>query len=197
MLCSRFDEFFDGELAQDAATTFREHLATCERCQTSLRGRMQEVMVVDEAVPAAIALPQRRMRYAVIGSVVALAAAAALVWSFRKPAPPQVAMVGVTLTVEQGAATMRGSSAHVGDRVHAQAFGPLWIYRGDHELVLACPGGGGCRADGADLEITAMGTYQFVSLGPTTIVPRGDFDTDVAAAANAKVNYKVEVLEVQ
>jgi hypothetical protein len=197
MMCSQFDEFFDGELEQAAAATFREHLTTCDRCQASLRGRMQEALVVDEAAPAVIALPQRRLRYAMIGSAVALAAAVALVWSFHKPAPPQIAMVGVKLTVEKGAATMRGSSAHVGDRVHAQATGPLWIYRGDHELVLACPGGAGCRADGADLDITAMGTYQFVSLGPTTIVPHGDFDTDVAAAATANVKYKVEMLEVQ
>ena len=193
--CSQLDEFFDAELDTAAAAAFRDHLTTCDRCQAALRGRMQEAMVTDEAQPAVLALPVRRTRYyAMIGAAVALAAAVALVWQLKRPAPPQVAQLGVTLTLEQGATKMRGQPAHVGDRVHVKAVGQLWVYRGDHELLLACPGGAGCRSGGADLDLKVMGTYQFVSLAPTTVVPHGDFDTDVATA---NVNYKVDTLDVQ
>ena len=195
-MCSQFDEFYDGELAVAPTTAFRDHLATCDRCQASLRGRMQETLVLDEAAPAVV-IPIRRMRYAAIGAMVAVAAAVALVWSLKSGKPPQVAELGVTLTIEKGAATMRGQSAHVGDRVHVKAAGQLWIYRGDHELVLACPGHAGCRAGGADIDLAAMGSYQFVSLGATSVVPAGDFDTDLAAVATAKVKYKIETLDVQ
>ena len=40
--CADLDEFFDGELADDQAEAFREHLAGCPRCQAVLHGRMQE-----------------------------------------------------------------------------------------------------------------------------------------------------------
>jgi len=195
-MCSQFDEFYDGELAAAATGTFRDHLATCDRCQASLRGRMQETMILDEASPAVV-IPIRRMRYAAIGAMVAVAATVALVWSLKGKKPPQVADLGVTLTIEKGAATMRGQSAHVGDRVHVKAAGQLWIYRGDHELVLACPGHAGCRDGGADVDLAVMGTYQFVSLGSTSVVPAGDFDTDLAKVATANVKYKVETLDVQ
>lgn len=44
--CADLDEFFDGELPADQADRFRDHLATCERCQRVLDGRMQESIVV-------------------------------------------------------------------------------------------------------------------------------------------------------
>jgi anti-sigma factor RsiW len=40
--CADLDEFFDGELADDQAEAFREHLSSCPRCQMVLHGRMQE-----------------------------------------------------------------------------------------------------------------------------------------------------------
>lgn len=40
--CSSLDAFFDAELYPDEADAFRVHLATCERCQRVLHGRMQE-----------------------------------------------------------------------------------------------------------------------------------------------------------
>lgn len=46
MRCDDLDPFFDGELADDAAAAFRDHLAGCERCQRALRGRMLEAVVV-------------------------------------------------------------------------------------------------------------------------------------------------------
>jgi hypothetical protein len=44
--CADLDEFFDGELAAVQADAFRDHLATCERCQRVLDGRMQEGVAV-------------------------------------------------------------------------------------------------------------------------------------------------------
>jgi len=40
--CAELDSFFDGELGEAEAAAFRDHLATCERCQRVLSGRMQE-----------------------------------------------------------------------------------------------------------------------------------------------------------
>ena len=194
--CSHLDEFFDGELASADAAAFRTHLATCEHCQRQLGGRMQEAMVVGEAVPEAQVVPIARARerrgrntrvIAIVGAIVAIAAAAVLVWSRREPAkPPQLAMA---FTIERGSATMRGGDAHVGDSVHVQSSDTVWIYRNDHELVLACPGGHGCRADGADFTISAIGTYSIVVLaGEHLPAPHGNLDSDVAAA---HVAYKI------
>lgn len=47
--CSDLDPFFDQELARDAAQDFREHLASCCRCQRLLRGRMIEALMVSDA----------------------------------------------------------------------------------------------------------------------------------------------------
>jgi hypothetical protein len=46
--CADLDPFFDGEISEEAAADFREHLARCSRCQAALRGRMQEEAVVGE-----------------------------------------------------------------------------------------------------------------------------------------------------
>jgi hypothetical protein len=47
--CGDLDPFFDQELDREAARAFREHLATCERCQRVLRGRMLEAVMVADA----------------------------------------------------------------------------------------------------------------------------------------------------
>lgn len=48
--CPALDAFFDGELLA-AAATFRDHLATCERCQQTLDGRMREQVAVSTRAP--------------------------------------------------------------------------------------------------------------------------------------------------
>ena len=48
--CRNLESFFDGELAAEAAAGFRAHLASCDRCQRVLSGRMQEEMITDAAV---------------------------------------------------------------------------------------------------------------------------------------------------
>jgi len=50
--CEDLDQFFDRELGAEAAQEFRDHLATCTRCQEVLLGRMLEAEVVaGEAAP--------------------------------------------------------------------------------------------------------------------------------------------------
>lgn len=57
--CTDLDVFFDGELDADQAAAFRDHLATCERCQRVLHGRMQEEIAAqaDAAAEPADAIP--------------------------------------------------------------------------------------------------------------------------------------------
>ncbi|MEO6772721.1 MAG: zf-HC2 domain-containing protein [Kofleriaceae bacterium] len=197
--CSQLDEFYDGELASAAAVVFRTHLASCATCQRQLRGRMQEALVVDEAAPAAHVIPIARARknaIAILGAAVALAAAVALVWSLRGRTPEPSQLV-VALTIERGGEHVRGSStttAHPGDVVHVQTTGTVWIYRSDRELVLACPGGRGCRADGADFPVSTIGSYSIVVLaGEHLPAPHGDLDTDVSAT---RVPHKIVPLTV-
>jgi hypothetical protein len=40
--CAELDEFFNGEVGADQADRFHDYLATCERSQDVLLGRMQE-----------------------------------------------------------------------------------------------------------------------------------------------------------
>lgn len=47
--CDNLDGFFDGELAAEDAEAFTGHLATCQRCQAVLRGRVQEEVIVSLA----------------------------------------------------------------------------------------------------------------------------------------------------
>ena len=117
--CVDLDAFFDGELATDQADAFRDHLATCDRCQSVLGGRIHEDLIVslgqarvEESVEpaeqpvqplvpetsAAKAAPDKRQRFrrwwATIASGVAGTAVAAGVFGvlyYRQPAPQYVA----------------------------------------------------------------------------------------------------------
>ncbi len=207
MTCEQLDAFFDGELPTGEADAFRRHLATCERCQAVLRGRMMEAMVVDEVAPAPaidmLAQRRSRTRIAAATAVAAAAAAAILIvwWPRAQPEPgPEVAL---EMSVARGSAVMRGHAAHVGDVVHATARGGLahravWIYRGDAALIVACPGAG-CSDATAQLALPALGTYSIVVLGSRTEIPapHGSLDADVAAAAQAGAIYKIDSLDVQ
>jgi hypothetical protein len=109
--CADLDEFFDGELAADQADAFREHLATCERCQRVLHGRMQESV----AARVAVARPARTAGAAAAapgGAVSASTARAgapgkpARTWSLRRAvayaAPPLAAAAAVALYLGHG-----------------------------------------------------------------------------------------------
>jgi hypothetical protein len=89
--------------------------------------------------------------------------------------------------------------------IHAAARGgtgnrALWVYRDRQELVAACPGHAACRtADGAlrlDVAIDRSGRYQVLALsaaGPLP-VPSGSYEIDLAAAIDAKAEWKLHEL---
>ena len=197
MTCTQLDAFFDGELATADASAFRTHLATCDRCQLQLRGRMQEAMVVDEAEPRAAVIPIARARKRYIAAVTALAAAAAAVlilWTLRRPqSAPRVAVVepALALSVVHGDAVVRGTAALAGDRVAIATPGLVWIYFEDRELVKTCP-------SGCTFSLDRVGAYTVVAVNPDAVVPvagRG-FDADVSAAVALGARYKAETIRV-
>jgi RNA polymerase sigma-70 factor, ECF subfamily len=136
----------------------------------------------------------------IAGPVLALAAAAALVWWLRRdrePAPPRFAME----IVAHGRPVLRGD-AQLGERlrVTARAGAAIWIYRNDHELVLVCPRD--CRRDGeqlvGELVLDAIGRYQVVWLSTEQLpLPSGDLERDVAAARAAGATHDLRDLEVR
>ena len=132
--CTDLDEFFDGELAADQAAAFRDHLATCERCDRVLDGRMQERMAARVPVPRALLAPD------VAGSTAAAPTAAA---------PTAAAPIGAA-----PAATLHAPAPHKQARpwgcarvlaymapvLAAAAAVPLWLnLRGDPEFQLSVP----------------------------------------------------------
>jgi anti-sigma factor RsiW len=190
--CEQLDVFFDGELSPEAAGEFRDHLASCKRCQDALHGHMQEALVVDDAAPIK-ARPARRVRIAYVGIATALAASVAIAWWVHgaKPTTHMTDPLAVAISIERGSATMRGQSAHVGDTLHVRGAGAIWIYRGDHELV--CSASRSC-----DVPLRAIGTYSIVTfVGGTLPEPHGDLDTDVGAAVTAGARDQIQTVDVQ
>lgn len=162
-------------------------------------------------VLAATASPPPRRRWW-LAAAPALAAAAAVVlwWTWPRgaaaPAPP--APIELALVLDRGGAVVRGSSAEVGDVMHATArggggFRGVWIYRNDRELIAACPGGGSCKetADAmtATVPLRVIGRYSIVVLSADVALPSpaGVLDEDLAAAAKAGARYQIEPLSVQ
>lgn len=102
----------------------------------------------------------------------------------------------------------RGSSAHVGDRVHITAtsgdrYQAIWVYRNDRELVAACPAGLSCRRSGntttADITLLAVGSYTFVAVTSISPLPeaQGSYDYDRARAEGARATLHIQPLEVR
>lgn len=206
--CDHLDAFFDGELHADAAGAFRDHLASCPHCESALRGRMLEAMVVSNASQRQPSLargsmppvppPSLHRRRIAIGAagVIALAAAASIALFVRPSPSPHHAggdPLATSYDIERGPNAMRGQTAHVGDTLHLHAHATVWIYRGDHQLVLACAADAPC-----ELHVAAIGAYSIVTLAGAVIPsPHGSFDDDVAAAVEAGAKYRVEQLDVQ
>ena len=135
----------------------------------------------------------------------AMIVSAPLFWPRSAPTDDRVAL---HVILDPVGPTMRGSSAHVGDRVRVTAAGSdpyraLWVYRNEHELVVACPGGPSCRRAGdattADLTLLAVGRYTLVAITSSTPLPapRGAYDTDQAAAREAGATSQSQPLEVR
>ncbi len=198
--CTQLDEFADGELGSAAAEQFRIHLATCDRCQQQLEHRMQEMLVVDEGAPAAgeiIPIARSRNRYLAIGGALAAAAAAMVIVLSRHHAAPSEPHA-MKLTFERAETNYMGAdAAHIGDTLHLETSDSVWIYRDDHELVLACPGGPTCRANGLDYKITTHGVFSIVLVQGEAPLPKGDLDADVHAANQVGTNCKIVPVEVR
>jgi cellulose synthase operon protein C len=110
MPCDDLDTFVDGELPDDDAQAFRDHLAFCGRCQSALRGRMLEAVVMghgDEgcACPSGprrflIPFPSRhRAQWVMLTAGVA--AAAMLVLVLRPPGPEPTAIAQISLAAKR------------------------------------------------------------------------------------------------
>jgi hypothetical protein len=150
--CADLDEFFDGELAVDQASAFRDHLASCDRCQRVLHGRMQEsvavrvpavglapatagagpVLAARTAVPPAPADPRpgrRRRRFAIYAAPILAAAAAVALRLIPPPAPEFQLVVALDHTDlsqrsrERAGLTQRALTAHVDDVVRSSVHG--------------------------------------------------------------------------
>jgi hypothetical protein len=134
---------------------------------------------------------RRLRRWVAAGSLVAAAAALLLWWG---PKDRSSAGVELQLAFMHGGDRVRGDAVHLGDSVIATARGgrhrAIWIYHED-QLLLACPGGSGCSKEDGALIATArldrLGEYHIVALAHDEALPRprGDYDTDVAAATRA------------
>jgi anti-sigma factor RsiW len=111
--CTDLDEFFDGELAADQANVFWDHLATCERCQEVLHGRMQESVVAH--VHQAHAAP----------AVTAPDAAAPAV--VPRPGPPATAAPAMAREPARRPWSYRRAVVYAAPLLAAAAAVPLWL----------------------------------------------------------------------
>jgi len=222
--CADLDPFFDGELSKEEARTFRVHLATCERCEVVLRGRMQEKIVAEvaheriERPRAVVVNPahrdarRRTMKIAILAPLLA-AAAVFVIWlvvprerELAKPIELSLAKpIELLLTIEPGGAPRRGSIA-VGDvlrpMVHGGRHQAIWVYLGDSELVAACPGNARCNRSngGLTLEfiVSAPGHYSIIALtsAEPIMAPHGALDVMLSAATAAGAHIERRYIDV-
>ncbi len=124
-LHDKLQAFVDGELAPDEAAAFRDHLATCERCERGLLDAMQLAALGAELGAAQAAPPGRRVapvadlaarrrRVIVVVAPLLAAAAAFAVWMGTRPdAHERSAPVASLTLAEQRSFEPRLSSAQV------------------------------------------------------------------------------------
>lgn len=169
-----------------------EPIARIEEALTRLGAEHKPPVGWEARVLAAAAKPKPKPWWWFAFPVVALAVIAIVLFFGRSPSEQPLQLA---LDVEKGAQVVRGTSAHVGDIVHATATGgghyrSVWVYRDDH-LVMSCPGAPQCRRDGeatvADVALDATGEYTIVALTSRSPVPApvGTLDTDVSNASAA------------
>jgi anti-sigma factor RsiW len=218
--CADLDPFFDGELAADAADAFRSHLVDCDRCQRVLRGRMQEEILVEVPDAGAVApgaaraqagaasvtpIDSRRRKVLYLAPAVAAAAAAAIWLGTRGPSPAS-APVELAMKIEHRGAAARGDTAHVGDVARLVVRGgghrALWVYLGDRELVIACPGGASCAGGDAELAVelrfAAPGQYKVIAVvsDQPVAAPEGALDVMLSTVTAAGAHIKITPIDV-
>lgn len=208
--CADLDLFFDGELPAEAAAGFRAHLATCDRCPRVLRGRMQEEVIAQAAdhhaaQPAAPATARKPRRILYLTQVMAAAAAAATWLLVVRPAVP-AEPIAFSLSIDHTNVATRSSAAHIGDVARLVVRGPghraLWVYLGERELVVACPGGAGCGGDdhqlALELPLRAPGSYAIIAIVSAQPIapPQGAVDVMLSAATGAGALVKITHVEV-
>jgi hypothetical protein len=161
-----------------------------------------------EARVLATTCPQRRWR--LWFPMAALGAVILLCWIRLRGAvvakPPNHDLV-IDIQPEPGGPRMRGTSAHVGDRIHITAtssdrYRAIWVYHNDRELVVACQAGSPCHGTRdtmtADVTLQAIGSYIFLAVAsPSPLpAPQGSFDPDLASAERAGAKTEIYRLEV-
>ena len=103
---------------------------------------------------------------------------------------------------------MRGSAAHIGDRVHVTATSgdrhhAIWVYHNDRELIVTCPAGPSCNGARhtmtADVTLQTVGKYAFLAVASDAPLPepQGSFDPDCAAAQKAGARTQIQQIEVR
>jgi hypothetical protein len=208
--CADLDTFFDGELSEEGAVAFREHLASCERCQAVLRGRMQEEVVAGRVEqPCVVAVKPayrdaRRRRIAILAPLLA-AAAAFVIWLVVTREHEQARPIELSLTVEHRGAPRRGSVA-VGDVlrpiVHGERHRAIWVYLGDRDLVAACPGRAQCDSSNGglrlELSVPDPGRYSIIALtsAEPIMAPDGALDVMLTAATIAGAHIEIRHVDV-
>jgi hypothetical protein len=156
-------------------------------------------------VLAATRQRSRRCNWWLAIPAAALIALASISWPSPKPPDDNLAL---HVLWEPVGPIVRGNSAHVGDRAHitatsADRYRAIWVYRNEHELVVACPAGLSCRRSGntttVDVTLLAVGSYTFVAVTSASPLPepRGTYDSDRAAAEKARAAIVIQPLEVR
>jgi hypothetical protein len=150
-------------------------------------------------VLAATAPPKQRRWRLAIPAVAAAAVVAIALW-------PRERELRLIVEVQPGGDQVRGSSARVGDILHARVTdGPghraLWIYR-DDVLEIACPGAPRCQIIGdaltVELELRWVGRYVVVALTSSAELPApaGRYDDDIASAMSAGATKRDDAVTV-
>ena len=181
-----------------------EPIARIEEALTRLGAEHKPPVGWEARVLAATAKPKPKPWWWLAFPVVALAVIAIVLFFRRSPSEQPLQLA---LNREKGPVQVRGTSAHVGEIVHATATGGgryrvVWVYR-DDRLVMACPGAPQCRRDReatvADVALDATGEYTFIALTSSSPVPApaGQLDTDVGKAAEVGAIQKRETLMVR
>jgi hypothetical protein len=181
-----------------------EPIARIEAALTHLGEEHEPPLGWEARVLAATARPRHKPWWWFALPIVALAAIALIVVVPRAGSQD----FQLVVEIEKSRTIVRGTSAHVGDVVHATVTGgkherAIWVYRNDH-LLMTCPGDPQCRSSGdmmiSDVTLNAMGTYKIVALTASSALPApsGNSDVDLARARDtAGVNVTEKLVIVR